>query len=132
METVVLPAESASVAAARAFVRRFASEHFADPFPAELLTSELVANVVAHAPRGLKASVEPGPPFRVQVHDGVTATPAFRRLIANRPPPSPVDVPGGRGLGLVHQLAARLGVDDEPPTGKVVWFELEARPAGQP
>lgn len=123
METLALPADSSSVAKARAFVRQLASEHLADPFPAELLTSELVANVVNHAPRGLAVSVEPGPPFRVEVHDGATATPAFRRLIANPPPAQPVDAPGGRGLLLVHELATRVGIHDEP-SGKVVWFEL--------
>jgi anti-sigma regulatory factor (Ser/Thr protein kinase) len=124
METIALPAESASVATARAFVRRFAHDHLADPFPAELLTSELVANVVAHAPRGLKVSVEPGPPFRVQVHDGARATPEFRRLVTEPPLPAPVDSPGGRGLRLVHELSVRMGMHDDQPTGKVVWFEL--------
>ena len=124
MESLALPADSSSATRARAFVGGLAAEHLADPFPAVLLTSELVANVVCHARTDLTVSVAAGPPFRVEVRDGVAATQAFRELIARRPRPAPASAPGGRGLGLVHDLASRVGLDDGPDGGKVVWFEL--------
>ena len=64
-----------------------------------------------------------GPPFRVEVHDGVAATEAFRMMIGERPPLAASDVVGGRGIRIVHDLATRIGLDDEDD-GKVVWFEL--------
>lgn len=89
-----------------------------------LLTSELVTNVIRHAHTAVTVAVEPGPPFRVEVHDGVAATEAFRDLIARKPPPAPHTASSGRGLSLLHDLAARFGLDDDPDGGKVVWFEL--------
>jgi anti-sigma regulatory factor (Ser/Thr protein kinase) len=124
MESLALPAEPSSVARARAFVRQAAVGHLADPFPAELITSELVSNVVAHAPVDLTVAVDVGPPFRVEVRDGSNASPAFRDLIAHRPPSAPAYASGSRGLVLVHELAVRVGLDERPGRGKVVWFEL--------
>jgi anti-sigma regulatory factor (Ser/Thr protein kinase) len=124
METLALPVDPTSVARARAFVRAAATGHLDDPFAAELLTSELVGNVVSHAPRDLTVAVDAGPPFRVEVHDGAVATSAFRRLVAQGPPPAPAFATSGRGLVLVHELAARVGMVEEPGQGKVVWFEL--------
>ena len=124
MESLELPADATSVMRARAFVRHLASVHLADPFTAVLLTSELVSNVVLHARSALTVSVQPGPPFRVEVRDGVAATEAFRELISRRPPPVPATSSGGRGIGLLHDLAVRVGLEDDLDGGKVVWFEL--------
>ena len=90
----------------------------------ELLTSELVANVVRHADTDVTVTVRVGPPFRVEVHDGVAATDAFRAMVAEPPPTADVSSIRGRGLGIVHTLATRIGLDDDPDGGKVVWFEL--------
>lgn len=124
MESLDLPADSNSVKLARAFVGRHADQHLADPFLATLLTSELVANVVRHARTSLRVSVTVGHLFGLRWHDGVAATAAFRALIARPPPPALETAPSGRGLSLVHDLASRVGVDDDPDGGKVVWFEL--------
>lgn len=124
MKAISLPAEATSVRRARAFVGELAASVLPDPDPAVLLTSELVGNVVRHARTVVTVSVSPGPPFRVEVHDGVAATDAFRQLIARKPPSTTDTASSGRGLVLVHDLAVRLGLDDDPDGGKVVWFEL--------
>jgi anti-sigma regulatory factor (Ser/Thr protein kinase) len=92
-----------------------------------LLTSELVTNVVKHAGTQLTLVVRVEPGVRVEVHDGVAATRAFREILARPPTDVPATSPGGRGLGLVSALASRFGLDDEPGEwdGKVVWFELD-------
>jgi anti-sigma regulatory factor (Ser/Thr protein kinase) len=87
----------------------------------ELLTSELVTNVVLHARteftvrlRRLHGSL------RVEVVDGSLASPRKAHVIDD-------DVEGatGRGLLLVEALAVNWGV---APThaGKTVWFEVAA------
>jgi hypothetical protein len=64
-----------------------------------------------------------GPPFRVEVQDGAAATDAFRELVVAAPMAAPSSV-SGRGLALVREVAARLGLSDADVRGKVVWFEL--------
>jgi len=121
--SVTLPAELRSVAKARHFVADVVSLWLDDPSDVLLMTSELVANVVRHAETQVAVSVRRGPPVRVEVHDGVAATEAFRELIGTgveMPDPSS---PGGRGLALVRTLSTRIGLDDDPGGGKVVWFE---------
>ena len=82
-----------------------------------LLTSELVANAVRHAPPPLHLSAEITPAvIRVEVHDGGgTAVPAPRT--AQRSDRN------GRGLAIIEALASRWGTE-HTKTGKVVWFEL--------
>lgn len=129
--SVTLVPERASAAAARGLVRKALSqlsEEVRDV--AVLLTSELVSNVVVHAETDVRLSVTDGPPVRVEVHDGVAATDAFRDIIERRPAMVPPSALGGRGVGLVHQLASRLGLTDDPEGGKVVWFEIDAPPHG--
>lgn len=124
MEAIDLPAEPQAVARARRFVADVASGHVEDPGVLLLLTSELVTNVVRHARTELTVRVGLGPPLRVEVQDGVAATEAFRDLIARRPAVVARDSLGGRGISLVHDLAVRIGLDDDASGGKVVWFEL--------
>ena len=69
-------------------------------------------------------TVRCGPPVRVEVHDGVAATDAFRAMIGAAPAMPRPDSPGGRGLALVRALATNVGLDDDPGGGKVVWFEV--------
>jgi anti-sigma regulatory factor (Ser/Thr protein kinase) len=90
-----------------------------------LMTSELVGNVVRHAKTEVRVSIDAGPPIRVEVHDHVAATDAFREMISTRPGTGAIYAGGGRGLNLVHDLATRIGLADDPLGGKVVWFEVD-------
>jgi anti-sigma regulatory factor (Ser/Thr protein kinase) len=103
------------------------TERNLDPSLAVLLASELVANVVRHARTELTVVVKLDVCIRVEVHDGVAATEAFREIIASPPTSVSTDEPGGRGLGMVHALTSRFGLADEPGEwgGKIVWFELD-------
>jgi anti-sigma regulatory factor (Ser/Thr protein kinase) len=90
---------------------------------AMLITSELVANAVNHAPPPgylqVRADAER---IRIEVSDAGRAEPRMVR---------PGDaVAGGRGLLLVDRLATRWGWDVRLP-GKIVWCEvsLPATPA---
>jgi serine/threonine-protein kinase RsbW len=88
-----------------------------------LLTSELLANAIRHAPPGaitLRAELGRAS-VRVEVHD---SGPGLPDLWWIRLPPS--DGTGGRGLMLVAAIADRWGAATHPTS--VVWFEL-SRPA---
>ena len=89
---------------------------------AELVTSELVTNAVKHTsePCALQAwfSAEP-PSLRVEVSDSSEHLPAV-------PPRAAPDSLGGRGLRLVDALATKWG-SERRASGKVVWFEMNAR-----
>jgi anti-sigma regulatory factor (Ser/Thr protein kinase) len=124
--SIALTPEHASVTTARRFVASRLAERD-EASLAVLLTSELVANVVLHARTELTVVVEVEPCVRVEVHDGMAATEAFREVIANPPTYVSPEQPGGRGLGIVRTLTSRFGLADEPGEwhGKVVWFELD-------
>ena len=120
-----LPAELGSASVARAFVERELSGHVDDLPAVVLMTSELVTNGALHANTAVTVTVREGPPVRVEVHDGAAATDAFREIVtAGRPIPNASAV-RGRGLHLVWALATRVGLDDDPDGGKVVWFEVD-------
>jgi anti-sigma regulatory factor (Ser/Thr protein kinase) len=126
VEAVTLPADASTPGTARRMVR----EALADVDPAAaatvlLMVTELVTNVVRHAKTEVVVSIDVGPPIRVEVHDGVAATDAFREMIRTRPRSADPHAPGGRGLALVHDMASRIGIADDPRAGKVVWFELD-------
>jgi anti-sigma regulatory factor (Ser/Thr protein kinase) len=81
-----------------------------------LLGSELATNAVLHAGTPFVVGVRVAPPtLRVSVADGDDHPPR----VVDRDATSP----GGFGLFLVQELAARWGVD-AAPDGKEVWFEL--------
>lgn len=88
---------------------------------AVLLTSELVANAVTHAPGSsrLEATVE-GDCLHVRVDDEVSELPVLRRASAVRD--------GGRGMVIVDHLANAWGVERRSGGGKSVWFDLRFRP----
>ncbi len=111
-----------SISEARSFVARAVHEVVDDPGPVMLMTSELVTNVVLHANTDVVVTITHGPPVRVEVRDGEAATEAFRELIGASAMPSPSST-SGRGLALVSALATRVGLDDVPGGGKIVWFE---------
>ena len=106
------------------FARRFVAGRL-DGHPsvgdAELLTSELVTNVVlhAHSSGAVVVSVAHGC-LRVEVTDRSMAVPLMREPTED----------GGRGLRLVEMLADRWGVAPDVG-GKAVWFEIdEPAPSG--
>nr|WP_237545883.1 ATP-binding protein [Streptomyces sp. SID1046] len=89
---------------------------------AELLITELVTNALVHTDRG------------AEVHASLAATRLrveVRDYAARRPRPyvpTADDGTHGRGLVLVQELADDWGVDALAlGSGKVVWFELDAR-----
>jgi anti-sigma regulatory factor (Ser/Thr protein kinase) len=127
VESITLAPEPGSIGIARRFVESQISARAVESPVAVLLTSELVTNVVRHARTRLTLVVTFESSLRVEVHDGVAATEAFREIIAQPPVDVPASSLGGRGLGLVRALSSRFGLDDEPGRwdGKVVWFELD-------
>jgi anti-sigma B factor antagonist len=122
--SITLPAERASIKRARDFVERAVAGHVNDPSDVLLMTSELVSNVVGHVGSVLTVTVRNGPVVRIEVHNHDAATEAFRDLLDHSSLPSTTS-PTGRGLAIVRSLASRIGLDDDPGKGKVVWFEWE-------
>lgn len=90
-----------------------------------LLADELVTNAVRHA-GGATALLVCGTPswLRVEVTDSSPVPPA---LTEPRPGHD-----RGRGLLLVERLSSAWGTQLLPPGGKVVWFEMRARPEVRP
>jgi anti-sigma regulatory factor (Ser/Thr protein kinase) len=84
---------------------------------AELVATELVANVVDHAgtPCVITVSYD-DPRLRIEVED-------FYRCSIPTPPPVELSAPRGRGLLVVAGLSAEWGVRDLP-NGKSVWAVL--------
>jgi len=117
-----LPSDLSTISEARFFVAQAVRDVVDDVDPVLLMTSELVTNVVLHANTDVTVSITRGPPVRVEVRDGAAATEAFRELIGASDMPGPSST-GGRGLALVRALASRVGLDDDPDGGKIVWFE---------
>jgi len=113
-----LPAHPASTRAARAFVAEHLRTWELDDAidDATLLVSELVTNAILHARSPVDLIVRKvRSAVRVEVfHDGNGV-------------PKPLhpdhEEDAGRGLGLVHAVASRWGVDDVE-AGKTVWFEI--------
>ncbi|GGQ17455.1 anti-sigma regulatory factor (Ser/Thr protein kinase) [Actinomadura coerulea] len=122
---LTLPAERASVPAARRFSRSVSTAsgvgHIADD--AEVLVSELVTNAVRHAPAAGGALclrlLRAGARLRIEVHDQSAAVPTAR----------PVDLmeETGRGWFLVAVMADRHGTE-HTASGKAVWCEVRAWP----
>jgi anti-sigma regulatory factor (Ser/Thr protein kinase) len=112
-----LPATAAAVTRGRERVRgrveRLGDESLAAA--AELMTAELVANVVRHVGSGkMLVELEIGDEVIVRVADG---GPGFDA--PSRPAPGTI---GGWGLVIVDELSDRWGIDRDPT---VVWFALE-------
>jgi hypothetical protein len=104
---------------ARVFLRETLATQQLDGFGelSELLTTELVANVVDHVGSAITLrvyAVEGA--LRVEVDDASADVPAVQGRNAL--------TPRGNGMLLVDGLANRWGVDQRA-AGKTVWFELD-------
>ena len=116
---IELPAEPASVALARQFVRDVLDESWSDLSDVvTLLTSELVTNAIrhAHSPCTVQVKATPGK-VRVEVLDDNPAP-----VVPRKPP---ADAESGRGIDLVDVLAGSWGMQPRPH-GKAVWFDVRA------
>jgi anti-sigma regulatory factor (Ser/Thr protein kinase) len=117
-----LPPDRVAAATARHFVGETMRGWDCDEMipDAELLVSELVTNAVLHARSASRVTIERlGTTLRISVFDTSPTRPRLRNY-------GPEAVTG-RGLLLVDRISQRGGVD-QLPTGKSVWFEIDASP----
>ncbi|MEX1279443.1 MAG: ATP-binding protein [Acidimicrobiia bacterium] len=121
-EAITLPADDRAPAAARRAVRGHLGDGSITEV-AEILTSEIVTNVLRH--RGLEGGEDLL--LAIVSEDGTCRV----EVVATGPPvrgPSKDDHPGGFGLLLVDRLADAWGL--EAATGHVrAWFKLAVAPA---
>ena len=121
---IELPADPASVALARQFVRdTLDAPDWVDLTEVvTLLTSELVTNAIrhAHSPCTVQLTARSGN-VRVEVLDD-SPSPVVPRL------DTPHEAESGRGIELVDVLSGHWGTQTRPP-GKAVWFDVDS-PAG--
>jgi anti-sigma regulatory factor (Ser/Thr protein kinase) len=117
------PAHVSTPTLARAFLRAALRTWQLDGFGAvtELLTDELVSNVVRHvaAPMTVRAICRPER-IRVEVDDPSTERPRLMH--------PDQETMRGRGILLVDALADEWGTDVHD-AGKTVWFEIDVRTA---
>ena len=120
-ETILLPAEPASAAQAREFVRRILtrSGHGSVADAAVLCVTELVANVSRHTGADHCVVTVRGAPHSVVIEVGDTD---MGELPSVEPWSSEAE--SGRGLRIVSALAREWGVKRRPEEGKFVWLEL--------
>ncbi len=128
--SIDLAATPRSVVAARRVLRELLGVWGApqDRADAELLTTELVANVVDHVGgnEGLTLEISLAQDWlRISVADGSAVRPVVQELSGERP--------RGRGLQMVAAIASRWGVEDHHG-GKRIWVDLvpSGAPAGLP
>ena len=118
-----LPGGVAAPMEARGFLRAALQTWKLDGFGqvTELLTDELVSNVVRHVGADMRLrAIRHSGAIRVEVDDPSATAPTVRH-------PGPND-PWGRGLLLVDALSDRWGTDLRTD-GKTVWFELDVETA---
>ncbi len=86
---------------------------------AQLLTSELVTNAIAHGKGAIELRLKrDGAGLRVGVHDESDQPPRRQTIDAWSS--------DGRGLLLLERLASRWGTDHDS-SGKLVWFTLRTQ-----
>ena len=115
----VLP-EPISVGRARSFLRTALDEWDADSFEeaATLLVSEVVTNLVLHARTVGELVVRLSDDrLLVELHDGTRSLPQAKHY--------GLEATTGRGIGLLETMSSAWGAE-VTPSGKRVWFELEA------
>lgn len=117
----VIAVDPSAVASARSFVRDQCQAMGLEPELCDtvvLLTSEIVTNAILHARNATRLHVRGNQQqLRVEVADDNSHHP--------KPRAADPDALDGRGLAIVDMLAARWGVEEDPP-GKTVWFEVQA------
>jgi anti-sigma regulatory factor (Ser/Thr protein kinase) len=122
--SIELDSEPGAARAARGFVRGTLHGWGVDDAEeiAQLLTDELVSNVVCHVGSTMAVRARRGASsIRIEVEDTSTELPVRRE-------PDGFDE-HGRGVLLVERLASDWGVDVHAD-GKTIWFELPAAPEG--
>jgi anti-sigma regulatory factor (Ser/Thr protein kinase) len=123
--SISLPSDPRAARTARRFVRDALTEWGLDDVDqiAELLTDELVGNVVRHvgSPMEVRASHRPET-IRIEVDDASPQPPIRRHA-------DQLDE-HGRGILFIEMLATDWGVEVREG-GKTVWFELPATPTGE-
>lgn len=120
METIRLPAEAASAAAARRFVRGMLhrSHHGSLEDAALLCVTELVANVTVHTDSSecLVTVRSATRDVTIEVSDAATEMPAME--------PAPLYAEHGRGLNIVDAVSCEWGVSPGAGRCKSVWARL--------
>jgi anti-sigma regulatory factor (Ser/Thr protein kinase) len=120
LSTTLAP-EPSSAAEARRFVRAALDDWGESSLDevAALLVTELVTNAIVHTRSGPEVTARlVGHRLRVEVADA-SPTPPVRHCHSPR-------AGAGRGMILVGELASAWG-SESAGTGKIVWFEMEAR-----
>lgn len=119
-KTIVLPAEPASAARAREFVRSLlrSSRHRGLEDAALLCVTELVANVAihTHSPRCVITLVDEPDDVLIEVADEEFERPVMRTAMSG--------AEHGRGLFIINALAGEWGVRGRDGDGKTVWLRL--------
>jgi anti-sigma regulatory factor (Ser/Thr protein kinase) len=121
MPSCSFPPEPTSPALARGFLQEILGERGMSGWPASLLLSELVSNVVEHARTEFTVRIDVTDRLRVEVADGSAVMPALQEAA--------IDAERGRGLHLLDRMAGSWGVDSGPE-GKTIWFEVAAEAGG--
>lgn len=119
-ETIVLPAEPASAARAREFVRALlrVSRHRGLEDAALLCVTELVANVAIHtrSRRCVITLVDEPHDLLIEVADEAAEPPVLRSGMSG--------AEHGRGLFIINALAGEWGLRGGDGDGKTVWLRL--------
>ena len=120
--SLTLPADPSSAGAARRFVvERLLNVDEEIVEAAALLTTELATNAILHAATEFAVNVTTDRDrVRIELTDASPVLPVRRDFSTA--------AGTGRGLRLVEALAARWGVETEPP-GKTVFFEVDSTSA---
>ena len=122
--TESFPPVVSSARSARRFVSDTLAEQGIDDFESELLTSELVTNVIRHARTEFHVSViVRDDSVRVEVSNTSSIFPAVSDVLMDNQ-----QFEDGRGLAILEAVALEWGVDSRPD-GKAVWFEVDRRDA---
>ena len=113
-------ADPSSAGRARRVLRQLLVTHGREGLldDAELVLSEVVANVVlhAHTPFTVDMAVLADGGLRVEVRDGNPQLPVQRHHLS--------DAPTGRGMRLISALSAAFGTEALGAEGKAVWFVI--------
>lgn len=109
------PPTPGSARRARTFARSSLGSNGIPSDVAELILSELIANVAEHAHTRVTVRIILGEAVRLEVHDGNAIIPAMVDAA--------LDAERGRGLMIVDALATDWGIEPTA-TGKRIWVEI--------